>query len=167
MFASGGLAWRLRFFWCTVHGNRSAMLANVSPHKEEKISLVRQVCDDGGLWPAVSPADIQLSPFCTCRNVHTYIGTQLGIFCIQHMNSEACSLTWSLHKPLPFLFFFLLLHWVFSSECCQQSTQLSIPSSSLSSVQWWTFWSSPSEGKQKQTVRKQTKLHNTVCFQSP
>ena len=69
------------------------MLANVLPHKEEKISLVRQVCDDGGLWSAVVTAEIQLSPFCPCRDVHTKIGTQLGMFCIQHRNSQACSLT--------------------------------------------------------------------------
>ncbi len=52
------------------------MVANVSPHKEEKISLVRQVCDGGGLRPVVFPSDIQPSPFCPCGNVGTLIDTQ-------------------------------------------------------------------------------------------
>lgn len=129
------------------------MLANVSPHKEEKISLVRQGCDDGRLWPVLFPSDIQTSPFCPWkRDVHTLIGIQRWILCIQQVHSVLYPLTCSLHKPLPFFFFFLLLHWVFSSDCGQQSTQLSIPSSSLSSAQW-PFVSSPSEREQKHTVR--------------
>lgn len=61
IFLSGGPAWRLRLFRCTAHGNRSAILANVSPQKEEKISLVRQV---------VFPSGVQPSPFFPWGNVH-------------------------------------------------------------------------------------------------
>lgn len=70
-FPSGGLATRLRFASVAAHGNRSTMLAIASPHKEENISLVRQVCDDGGLWPVAFPSDVQPSPFCPCGNMHT------------------------------------------------------------------------------------------------
>lgn len=66
MLESGGPMWRLRFFWWTVHGSRRAKLANVSPYKEEKISLVRQACNDGELWPVVFPSGIHPSPFCSC-----------------------------------------------------------------------------------------------------
>lgn len=60
MFAPGVLACRLMFFPWTAHGNRSAMQANLSPRKLEKMSLVWQVGDD------VFPSDIQPSPFCPC-----------------------------------------------------------------------------------------------------
>lgn len=165
MFASGGRTWRLRFVWCTVHGNRSAMLANVSPHKEN-ISLVRQVCDDDGPRPVVFPSGIHPSPFCPCGNVHTLLDTQPQVFCIQRVDSTVCPLTWLLHKPLPFLFFFLLLHWVFSSGRGQQSTQLSVPSSSLSSAQWWGFEWSPAEGKETHGQKKDWR-HCSVCLQDP
>lgn len=61
IFLSGGPAWRPRLFRCTVHGNRSAILTNVSPHKGEKISLVLQV---------VFPSGMQPSPFFPWENVH-------------------------------------------------------------------------------------------------
>lgn len=69
------------------------MLANVSPQNEEKISLVRHVCNDGGLWPAEFPFDIQPSSLCPCKNLHTLIGTQFSILRLQNLNSTACSLT--------------------------------------------------------------------------
>lgn len=98
MFVSGGPTWRLRFFWRAVHGNRSAMLVNVSPHKEEKISLVRQVCDDCGPWPVVFPSGIQPAPFCPCGNVHNLFNTQPAIFFMY------CSM-W-------------ILQFVLSPDCC-------------------------------------------------
>ena len=76
------------------------------------------------------------------------------------MNPTVCPLTWLLHKPLAFLFFFLLiLHWVFISECGQESTQLSVPSSSLSSAQWWAFDSS--------SVRRQTRTQWEKSLATP
>lgn len=103
MFASGGPAWRLRFFWRAVHGNRSAMLVNVSPHKEEKISLVRQVCDDCGPWPVVFPSGIQPSPFCPCGNVHTSFTTQPAIcftYCSMWILQSLLSPDWCIN-PCP------------------------------------------------------------------
>lgn len=82
---------------------------------------------------------------------------------MHRINTEehhACFLTWSLHKPFPFLFFFLFFHWAFPPACCQQSTQLSVPSSSLSSAQWWAFGSSPSKG----VDRNRQWLHCGACL---
>lgn len=119
MFESGGAAWRLRFFWRTVHGNRSAMLANVSPHKE-KSSLVRQVWTAGELRPVVFPSGIQPSPFVPCGNVQDFIllicHTALHIFhvaCV--LLPDCCINPWSF-----FSFFYSCI------ECFLQSVANSL-----------------------------------------